>query len=477
MNPWVNKGIPQELLAKFSNPGINDWSTDDNGGQSRINFDGWRYLAFPLPGNYPGEGYAWPSGSQWRWDKDGIVHYPLTFKKLIVELPEKTLHLKNFAPVARPEIYLKDLLVAQGDTNLVKTTPDEYPALRRRASPRKEKAARYGTGQKAPTVMLARDGKALLTISVAAGPAPVRASKKKKAAVRPLDKSLADLRRCLQRITGAEFTLTVQERFPAGPAKPGVYLGTAKDFSWVQCPKDLGPEEFVLRSTGDGQVLLVAGSELGMSHAAYAFLEKLGCRWYFPGDTWEAVPRRPTLAVSLDERQKPDISLQRKLPVGHGLHSAELARDYDDWCRRNRMAGTLAVYNSHIWPGISPDKDFAAHPEWFALVKGKRKPSKPCYSNPKVIARGVAQSLAILEKNPAAQMVSVSAPDGAGFCECELCRQRAGWRKSIPPTERPVCSASPPRARKSPSSPKRSSIMSTELPRRSPESTPASLSA
>ncbi len=84
----------------------------------------------PLPGNYPGEGYAWAANSQWRWDKDGVVHYPLTFKKLIVELPEKTLHLKTFAPVARREIYLKDLVVGQGDTVRLKTTADEYPPVR-----------------------------------------------------------------------------------------------------------------------------------------------------------------------------------------------------------------------------------------------------------------------------------------------------------------------------------------------------------
>jgi len=39
----------------------------------------------------------------------------------VVELNEKVLHVKTFAPVARPEIYLKDLQVAEGDT--VKVRP------------------------------------------------------------------------------------------------------------------------------------------------------------------------------------------------------------------------------------------------------------------------------------------------------------------------------------------------------------------
>ena len=58
-----------------------------------------------------GEGYHWPYSSQWRFSGDGVVKYPLTFRKLIITLPEKVLHVRDYAPVPRPEIYLKDLLV------------------------------------------------------------------------------------------------------------------------------------------------------------------------------------------------------------------------------------------------------------------------------------------------------------------------------------------------------------------------------
>ncbi|MCX7012525.1 MAG: hypothetical protein NTW86_08185 [Candidatus Sumerlaeota bacterium] len=131
---WFNESIPEELRGASAAEELRDkekgapqadWNTDDLFGASRIDFDGWRYLAFPLPGQYPGEGYHWPRNSQWFSDKDGVVHYPLTFKKLIVELPEKTLHVKTFAPAPRPEIYLKDLTVGQGDTTMLKTTIGE----------------------------------------------------------------------------------------------------------------------------------------------------------------------------------------------------------------------------------------------------------------------------------------------------------------------------------------------------------------
>ncbi len=115
---WVAERVPKEQLARWAKPGFNDWNTSDVFGLSRINFDGWRWVGFPLPGNYPGERYPWPANSQWRWDKDGVVHYPLTFRRLIVELPEKVLHVRTFAPPARPEVYLKDLSVGQDDRQL-----------------------------------------------------------------------------------------------------------------------------------------------------------------------------------------------------------------------------------------------------------------------------------------------------------------------------------------------------------------------
>jgi Domain of unknown function (DUF4838) len=56
---------------------------------------------------------------------------------------------------------------------------------------------------------------------------------------------------------------------------------------------------------------------------------------------------------------------------------------------------------------------------WFAEVKRKRQPSKPCYSHPEVIERAIRFSLAQAAK--AVPMISMTPPDGLGFCECERC--------------------------------------------------------
>jgi hypothetical protein len=108
---WMEDWMRPEDLQTMKAMSVSDWNTNDPWQRSRINFEGWRFVRFPLPGNYPGEGYHWPYSSQWRHTGDGVVKYPLKFRRLILELPEKVLHLTSLVPPSRPDIYLKDLLV------------------------------------------------------------------------------------------------------------------------------------------------------------------------------------------------------------------------------------------------------------------------------------------------------------------------------------------------------------------------------
>ncbi|MCP5541641.1 MAG: hypothetical protein H7A53_00105 [Akkermansiaceae bacterium] len=108
---WMEDWMSPEELARMGAVSVGDWNTNDSWQRSRINFEGWRFLRFPLPGNYPGEGYHWPYSSQWRHTGDGVVHYPLSFRRLVFEFPEKILHGTETRTVPRREIYLKDLMV------------------------------------------------------------------------------------------------------------------------------------------------------------------------------------------------------------------------------------------------------------------------------------------------------------------------------------------------------------------------------
>ncbi|MBI2931562.1 MAG: DUF4838 domain-containing protein, partial [Planctomycetes bacterium] len=267
----------------------------------------------------------------------------------------------------------------------------------------------------APGIVLASEGVPRLNIFVATGEPPGTL----------LTAAVTDLDQALATIVGAPFQTTVAAAFPASDPGAGIYVGLATDASWVEAPS-LDVEDCLLRTTPSGQVLLLGGSERGVAHAVYGFLEKLGCRWYFPGQTWAVIPRRSTLSIAFDERQSPDLAFQRSIWMGHGMHTPEISRDFGDWQRRNRMGGPMPLSTAHSWPGIDPATDFATHPEWFALVNGVRQASKPCYANPEVVARGIQRAISYFEANPSASMISVSAPDGLGYCEDDMCRQLAG---------------------------------------------------
>ena len=63
-----------------------DWNCDDTHAWSYVNFDGWRYVRFPLPGTHPYD-TARELETTWWGSRggDGVVDLPLTLEKIIVE--------------------------------------------------------------------------------------------------------------------------------------------------------------------------------------------------------------------------------------------------------------------------------------------------------------------------------------------------------------------------------------------------------
>ena len=63
-----------------------DWNCDDTHGWSSVNFEGWRYLRFPLPGTAPWDNARELETTWWgSRGGDGVVDLPLSVEKIIVE--------------------------------------------------------------------------------------------------------------------------------------------------------------------------------------------------------------------------------------------------------------------------------------------------------------------------------------------------------------------------------------------------------
>jgi hypothetical protein len=240
--------------------------------------------------------------------------------------------------------------------------------------------------------------------------------------VRQLAAELADY---LARITGGKFEVRT------GDGTEGIVLGTPAE---VPCP-DLA-RELEIRNTFDGReayairtearrLRLIGATELGLSHAVFHFLESLGCRWYFPAREWEIVPAGPTLRTAINETGRPAI-LSRTIWYGYGFFEWDRCRkDYEAWCRHNRMAGSFSTACGHAWQTIiaQNQKAFDGHPEYLALTGGKRQGPQMCVSNPAVRKIALEYALDHFRRHPESDMVSLETSDGSGHCECAACKR------------------------------------------------------
>ncbi len=187
-------------------------------------------------------------------------------------------------------------------------------------------------------------------------------------------------------------------------------------------------KRYAIRSERE-RLLLIGATELGASHAAFAFLEHLGCRWFFPAKAWEVVPRQEELATRIDMSDRPRI-LARRIWYGYGCFSdkghpqgGSAQKDYDSWARHNRMASSFRVRAGHAWENLilGNRKVFEQHPEYLALVKGKRTGPQLCVSRPEVRKMALEYALDYFRKHPNEEMVSMETSDGSDHCECGDC--------------------------------------------------------
>ncbi|MBL7734229.1 MAG: DUF4838 domain-containing protein [Chitinophagaceae bacterium] len=223
----------------------------------------------------------------------------------------------------------------------------------------------------------------------------------------------------IKQMSGAQLQVEAATR-----GASGIYVGLAEDFPWLnQDVQDLGSEGFMIKSDKNNLFLLAKGS-LGVRAAAISFLMDQGCRWFFPGKTWEVIPVKRTIEGAYDIRSKPSFDLGRTFWYGFGTYP-ELKKQYDEWFYYNRMGGPMPIRGGHSLYGIDIDSALKYHPEWIAMVNGKRQPPghlahvKFCYSNPEVIQQIINHTLA--EAAAGATSINLSPSDGLGFCECERC--------------------------------------------------------
>jgi len=237
----------------------------------------------------------------------------------------------------------------------------------------------------------------------------------------------------LHEVSGARVPV-VAEGEHRGGIRIGVGLRLAP--SVIRDAKTAQNPESVLIHTDDKGVILSGGSDRGALYAVYRFLEAaLGCRWLAPGGL-EVVPKRKTIALKpMHLETAPAFDLRTfkcgtdaeqmdwALKVGlNGFYAAEAAgRNGGGYYLPEEFPGC------HTWYRVIPSaKHFETHPEWFALVDGKRRAgqlhgTQLCVTAPGLVDAFAKNIIRLFDRDPHLKVTSISPNDGYGWCEYERC--------------------------------------------------------
>ena len=184
---------------------------------------------------------------------------------------------------------------------------------------------------------------------------------------------------------------------------------------------------------------LAADDGRGSLNAVYEFLRGLGCRWYFPGEIGEIVPRTETIALpEIDRTVRPDFAL-RELYQYYNTFQRTRSDEEILWQLRLGLNSGREVLGSTRGHGINPVHRSAEikenHPEYFAVWGGRRAidyrgDGAPCLSAEGLLRANVEYVRSMFDRGE--PMVNVSPNDGYGaLCQCELCEGKdtpdRGW--------------------------------------------------
>jgi hypothetical protein len=273
-------------------------------------------------------------------------------------------------------------------------------------------------------VTLAQDGKARATVVVmkaalTAEPEPRDGMyTDKQSAASKVAAAVRDLQEYVARMSGAKLSVVGDDRMPEGPV---VFVGKSRLTAGLdaQVPAGVTPqraeEGFFIDCKGDR--LLLAGNDEGPYHgteyAVAELLNRLGVRWFMPGEYGDVVPRRTTISIDdVQVRQRPDFKMRNWWGPASASHRGPEAR----WKIRNKMNPVLhfiALPADSSARSLLPAELIKTQPELFGLTAdGKPDVGMPNLSNPKTVELAARTIKERFRKNPGETSFGFAPDDG-----------------------------------------------------------------
>jgi hypothetical protein len=246
-------------------------------------------------------------------------------------------------------------------------------------------------------------------------------------AAKPNDKvklAATELQTYLQKISGAKLDILTEADNPHGTlilVGPSSRASQAAHDMGASIPAGLTPgrrdEGFVVVCGDSLWPLVLAGNDAGPYHgteyAVYEFLNRLGVRWFMPGDYGEVVPKLATITVpAMRVIEKPSFIMRNWWVHALPPYDEQESR----WKLRNKMnpEPMFAVPGDSSVRNVLPPADrVKAEPDLFALNQdGTRNPYHPNLTNPKTIEYAANVIKKYLRQHPDANSYGFAPDDG-----------------------------------------------------------------
>jgi len=239
------------------------------------------------------------------------------------------------------------------------------------------------------------------------------------------------LQNYLARISGARLEIQDETMPVAGPQ---ILVGHSRRASELgvdlasRFTHQMNEEEYLIRTVGN--TLILAGNEhsfyRGTVFAVNDLLERLGCRWFFPGAYGEVLPKLDTIEIGpINVHERPDFRFRNIWYSGWMPATSDDVAEFGVWMDRNRMnhlKGISLPGDGSITRLAPAEKYFAGHPQIYAVnKKGERVKEMLCPTEPEAVAIAVATIKQEFRSHPEMVTFGFAPPDGSPQCFCPRC--------------------------------------------------------
>lgn len=272
----------------------------------------------------------------------------------------------------------------------------------------------------------------------------------------PEQYAAAELAHHLKLITGHTIEVVTENEIPAN--RKILVVGESTLTEAYDVPA-LGEEQYII-DIQPNQVVIVGGKEdpyvledgrqelrqRGTLYGVYEFLENLGVRWYRPEPWGWHIPQMDTLQLAVGKKVSPPpvfagrsaITTIHQIPGKDEPKQKALLRDWLAKQRiqlraspHNKYGGIVRISSGHAYvQTVPPEKYLESHPEYYALIDGKRgnpgsgRTPQLCLGNPELQEVFAREVIRVARKHPG-RTIPMDPEDGTHLgrrmCVCPLC--------------------------------------------------------